>query len=66
MNDANICLTYVSDGLSINTVVGMVLEVGKGKQQESAREKKHQENRLRLIERIKHFGMKEKRDIPGN
>jgi hypothetical protein len=43
----------------------MVLEVGKGKVQEAAKEKKHQENRVRLNERIKHFGMKEKREIPG-
>eukprot|EP01127_Copromyxa_protea_P010629 TRINITY_DN2600_c0_g1_i1.p1 TRINITY_DN2600_c0_g1~~TRINITY_DN2600_c0_g1_i1.p1 ORF type:complete len:593 (-),score=77.92 TRINITY_DN2600_c0_g1_i1:1237-3015(-) len=58
--------SLLRDGLSIHTVAVMVLEVGKGKHQEATKEKKHQENRLRLNERIKSFGMKEKRDIPGD
>ena len=49
----------------MNTVVGMILEVGKGKRLEEAKEKKHQENRVRLNRRMKQIGLYEKREIPG-
>eukprot|EP01126_Amoeba_proteus_P042457 TRINITY_DN4615_c0_g1_i3.p1 TRINITY_DN4615_c0_g1~~TRINITY_DN4615_c0_g1_i3.p1 ORF type:complete len:141 (-),score=33.48 TRINITY_DN4615_c0_g1_i3:215-637(-) len=50
----------------MRTVTGMILEVGLAKHQVVAFEKKIDENRRRLNERLSNAGMKEKCPIPGD
>eukprot|EP01126_Amoeba_proteus_P042458 TRINITY_DN4615_c0_g1_i4.p1 TRINITY_DN4615_c0_g1~~TRINITY_DN4615_c0_g1_i4.p1 ORF type:complete len:303 (-),score=66.02 TRINITY_DN4615_c0_g1_i4:48-956(-) len=58
--------SLLREGLSMRTVTGMILEVGLAKHQVVAFEKKIDENRRRLNERLSNAGMKEKCPIPGD
>jgi len=58
--------SLMREGFSVTSAMGMVLEMGKAKHQKMEEDKTVKENRLRLNERLKAAGLREKRQIAGD